>query len=444
MIVAIDDTDSTNGMCTTYLATKIIEELSEYDLVGMPRLVRLNPAVPWKTRGNGAIAFRLGKGRGKKRHIGMIAGRALYSYENGVSWGDPSEIIRRCREVVAKWSKIDEGASPGLIVTPKKPREIFYWDAVRGIVEKSLVEQELTRLGAFKYELAGGRGIIGATAAAAWRPKDRTYEIITYRQEINWGKERLIDEATVKALDHAFPSTFNNYDSDSGRIAIAPHSPCPVLFGIRADDLEELIPAMESIRGERPESWIIYLTNQGTDDHIIVNWKSVEPNRSYAVEGNVASDPVTIKGGHVVFKLKPRRFPQTIDCTAYEPSKGFRYVVRKLRPGDKVIVYGEMREEPRTLNLEKLKVLKLVEARKKVANPLCPNCGRHMKSAGSSAGYRCRRCGTKARVDEAEYSVAERGIREGWYEPPVCSRRHLSKPLKRLASKSLRKIQPVF
>ena len=62
--IGIDDTDSIHGGCTTWVATEIIKELSEFDLIGHPRLVRLNPNVPWKTRGNGAVSFTFGKGIG--------------------------------------------------------------------------------------------------------------------------------------------------------------------------------------------------------------------------------------------------------------------------------------------------------------------------------------------------------------------------------------------
>ncbi len=73
--VGVDDTDSVKGMCTTYLATELIREFSELDLLGNPRLVRLNPNVPWKTRGNGAVALRFGKGTGSPKYIGEIDGR---------------------------------------------------------------------------------------------------------------------------------------------------------------------------------------------------------------------------------------------------------------------------------------------------------------------------------------------------------------------------------
>ena len=63
--VGVDDTDSLQGMCTTFLATEIIRDLTEdFDLIGYPRLVRLNPNIPWKTRGNGAVCLRFGAGVG--------------------------------------------------------------------------------------------------------------------------------------------------------------------------------------------------------------------------------------------------------------------------------------------------------------------------------------------------------------------------------------------
>ena len=51
---------------------RIIRELSDFDLVSSPRLVRLNPNVPWKTRGNGAVAFTFGRGNGQKKKIGQF------------------------------------------------------------------------------------------------------------------------------------------------------------------------------------------------------------------------------------------------------------------------------------------------------------------------------------------------------------------------------------
>lgn len=60
MIIGIDDTDSNEGMCTTYLGAVLLEELQIYGIVEtLPLLVRLNPTIPYKTRGNASIALKL-------------------------------------------------------------------------------------------------------------------------------------------------------------------------------------------------------------------------------------------------------------------------------------------------------------------------------------------------------------------------------------------------
>ncbi|MEK6851015.1 MAG: DNA-binding protein, partial [Candidatus Thermoplasmatota archaeon] len=75
--LGFDDTDSRRGLCTTWLATEFVREFRDWDLLGYPRLVRLNPNVPWKTRGNGAICLRLGRGRGPRFIVGQIEGRQV-------------------------------------------------------------------------------------------------------------------------------------------------------------------------------------------------------------------------------------------------------------------------------------------------------------------------------------------------------------------------------
>src|SRR3989442_5601014 len=56
--IGIDDTDSEKGGCTTYTATVLFQDLIErgFKPSDFPWLVRLNPNIPCKTRGNGALA----------------------------------------------------------------------------------------------------------------------------------------------------------------------------------------------------------------------------------------------------------------------------------------------------------------------------------------------------------------------------------------------------
>jgi len=152
---------------------------------------------------------------------------------------------------------------------------------------------------------------------------------------------------------------------------------------------------------------------------------------SYLVKGKVTEKPRTIVGGHVIFRLATRK-GQAVDCAAYEPAKSFRSIIRELVPGDEIEVMGELRGEPRTLNLEKIHVMKLAVEMRKISNPGCPKCGKAMRSIGQGMGYRCRVCGARSKRSEAIVEKVPRGISLGWYEPPVCARRHISKPLKRM------------
>jgi tRNA(Ile2)-agmatinylcytidine synthase len=156
------------------------------------------------------------------------------------------------------------------------------------------------------------------------------------------------------------------------------------------------------------------------------------------LEGVVASDPRTLEGGHVVFSLAlPGELGDgCIDCIAYEPTKGFRAIVRQLRAGDRVRVYGSFKS--RTLNLEKLELRTL--NRFVLATPKCELCGRAMESAGRSQGYRCRRCRTARPAKELQ--LVARELEEGLYEVPPVARRHIAKPLIRLHAAESRRIHP--
>ena len=59
--IGFDDTDSPKGMCTTFLAYKIVDLLKKQDteFLDFPKLIRFNPNIPWKTRGNGAVSMKI-------------------------------------------------------------------------------------------------------------------------------------------------------------------------------------------------------------------------------------------------------------------------------------------------------------------------------------------------------------------------------------------------
>lgn len=421
MWIGFDDTDSLQGGCTTYVATEVIRRI-EYDLIGFPRLVRLNPNVPWKTRGNGAIALQVGRGGGKKIEIGEIEGRKIFCYSYKKEDADADKLAEIVDEVIKEYSMSD--AQPSFVITRKKLPYFIYKKAVKSVVKKEEVKELLKKEGAIYRDYNGGRGIIGAAAAISWKPRDRTYELITY------GKEKWLNKESVIKMDKSCSSTFNNYDYENDYIALLPKANSPVFYGIRGDDYEELKKAKEMIVGAKEERWLIFETNQATDEHLQrKKIRDIKPYESVIVKGIVKKAPHTIKGGHVIFSIYDGN---EIECAAYEPTKQFRNIIRQLMPGDEVVVYGGVRAKPFTINLEKIEIRKLVDAYRKVENPICSKCGKHMKSIGKGKGYRCPKCGARAGEEEAKYVKVKRELKPGIYEVPIIAMRHLTKPIKRM------------
>jgi tRNA(Ile2)-agmatinylcytidine synthase len=62
-LLGIDDTDTRFGHSTTHLGYLVLRELARIGCTfsTYPRLVRLNPNIPFKTRGNAAVPRRLNK-----------------------------------------------------------------------------------------------------------------------------------------------------------------------------------------------------------------------------------------------------------------------------------------------------------------------------------------------------------------------------------------------
>ncbi|MHC1579848.1 MAG: TiaS agmantine-binding domain-containing protein [Candidatus Alkanophagales archaeon] len=430
LIIGIDDTDSKHGMCTTYIAALLVRALSRYGEVSLPILMRLNPTIPYKTRGNGAVAIIISTETEK----------------------DVEELVL---QTVAENAELEaEGTEPGVVFVRRhelgsggeRRLALFSAAAVRHVLSVEDARRAAAKLPLELSTFKKGRGLIGALAAAGFpflhhcgdeRLLDRTYELIAYRHEERWGTPREIDAASVFLADRlTYPLTWDTVDHSLRRVVCAPHSPCPVLLGIRGDDVAAIRKAYEIIRSEPAKMTQLFVTNQGTDAHLIeARIGEVENYHSYILRGVVSRDPRTIRGGHVVFSLSDPDDAASIDCVAYEPTKGFRSVVRRLRVGDVVAAYGSVKNS--TLNLEKIEIIRLRERVVK-RNPKCGICGRTMESAGRNKGYRCVACKTYAA--SPILAVERRDLEEGLYEVPPSARRHISKPLVRYPPKT--KVHP--
>ena len=126
--IGVDDTDSLQGMCTTFLATELVRELTrEYDLIGYPRLVRLNPNIPWKTRGNGAVCLRIGEGRGPSCVVGWIGDREIRAFPRSRSDPRPAEVRDRVAKVVETWSRFEEDTTNPAFAILERPPSSGLW-----------------------------------------------------------------------------------------------------------------------------------------------------------------------------------------------------------------------------------------------------------------------------------------------------------------------------
>jgi tRNA(Ile2)-agmatinylcytidine synthase len=253
---------------------------------------------------------------------------------------------------------------------------------------------------------------------------DSTYELLAYRKQKLWGTTRVVDTASVFcADDHTYPHTWDSVDRENGVVVCIPHTPDPVLFGIRGERPGWVSYAREWIISEKTSLEQIFLTNQGTDTHLVSgDPDTLQEGRSYVVRGKVSGPPVTRPGGHVSFFMEDGG--HSVRCMAYEPTKGFRDTIKALIPGDEIIAVGSYKGE--SINLEKIRLVSL--SHQIISRPpVCERCGKRMTSAGSGKGYKCRKC--SGRSTTPERVVKTRSLSEGWYEVPPSARRHLAKPL---------------
>jgi tRNA(Ile2)-agmatinylcytidine synthase len=421
MHIGFDDTDSTLGGCTTYLAAQLVQELQRLNVqfVDYPSLIRLNPNVPWKTRGNGALCLRI-----------------KYDAEC------EEEIKRAAVNLWEKHANIDfKGTDPGIVFFKGEeiPRELtdFAKRTETGIVT---LREALGLIKKFNAEALGYntcRGIIGSLAAIGETLScDHTFELIAYRTPENCGSLRRVDLESIFEMDkQTEPYTFNNVDYEKNRVIITPRSPDPILFGIRGETAETVKKAFELVKPLEPvERWVIFRSNQGTDMHLtkVDSLADLKRYSSVVVKGVVSQNPKVVPLRHVIFSIKDEACE--VDCAAYEPTGDLRKIARELTASDVVEVVGAVRKVAKskrlTINLEKISVLSLTE-KSLAENPFCPTCKKRLKSMGKNQGFRCEKCKEKFPALKKTQLVEPRALKTGLYVTSTRSQRHLTKPLRR-------------
>lgn len=460
-IVAVDDTDSRDrGMCTTYVGVRLGERLEAAGgRVSRRLLVRLNPAVKHKTRGNAAVALHVADVDIDAAF--RIAGETVREFA-------AAEDPRTSPGVVAADVDLDTARGgdeddPFHGVSERIPDDVAAF-ARRALRERLDLAETVALADRHGFRHAGfgaggadgdetpGRGRIGALAAvgAPAAHDEWTFERISYRELDRCGTPREVDDGSVfAAADEEYPTVWDTVDRGTGEIVCVPNAPGPILHGIRGDDAAACRRVAEAIGSEPVERAATFLTNQGTDAHLADGTPDdLRDGAGYRVTGVVADEPETKRGGHVHVAVADEggdgdeddggeddgtEVGPALRAVAFAPTGRFRDRVRALRPGDRVTLCGEheVREgssgPEATLKLEKFAARELV--RTEPTTPTCPECERRMSSAGRGQGYRCRECGTTApgKVEEP----IDRELEPGWYEVPPSARRHVAKPLVR-------------
>jgi tRNA(Ile2)-agmatinylcytidine synthase len=426
--IGFDNTDSTRAGCTTHLAFRIISYLvqdKDVQFVDYPLLIRLNPNIPWKTRGNGAICLRIAS---KK----------------------PESAIEYIKNTILAYSDIKNGANPGLAVlkNTKIPESVRHFSyaalyKVLNIHEASkLAEKE--SISYFKY--GNGHGLIGALAAVgSLLEGDHTFESISYRKENKLGTLRQLDKQTVIQMNlRTFPRTFNNVDPQRNRILISPRGPDPVFCGIRGEDPGIVIKSLLLVNpSEKLDGYAVFRTNQGTNVHLQnrLSLSEVRPYMAGHTRGTICRTPMVIQGGHVLFEICDAA-GDSYPVAVYEPTS-LGVIASRLITGDLIEIGYGVRPGDEThagiLNVEFLSILSL-KAIVLLINPVCKKCEKRMKSEGRRKGFQCERCKSKT-FDKCNVTQP-RNLIAGMYLPVVRSHRHLTKPIQRFGQENYRPYLP--
>lgn len=412
LYIGIDDTDSPKGMCTTFLAYKIVCKLKQdVEFLDFPRLIRFNPNVPWKTRGNGAVSLKI-----QSSNLDKVK----------------SEI----KDMVYRYSDIQNGANPGLVFVDKisdsfiQFSNLALWQLISRKTAKRFAKDNIQD---FSY-YGNGQGLVGAIGSIGYQFHDHTFELLCYRNKSNFGKKRQLSISDTQFLNK---NTFNSFD-EKRRIIITPHGPDPVFCGIRGENTNSLIQSITTLQtNEKLDGYMVFKSNQGTGDHLqnTLNHTNMKPFTSGIITGIVKDAPKITKGGHVFFNISFD--DDEFYCAVYQPT-GISSVALSLIPGDKICIGGGIRRAsknfPRVFNIEFIKILNL-QNHSILSNPICENCSKSMKSKGVGQGYQCIRCKTKSSKKQIRH--IPRKIKKELYLPVISAHRHLTRPIKRIKTRNL-------
>ncbi len=422
LLLGVDSHDSSFAGCTTHFMVFLLKKLSKdygfkLKLKSLPKLVRLNPYIPWKTRGNASVGAEI-------------------ELESRV---DPEKFYYKVEYYSKRYSSLTKSSEASILVLEYDEAHKFkqtlvsvYYKCLTDVLPLNTVLKKLECIPNSMFRAK--KGVIGATAAIGFMLEESskvTYELIIYRSIRNICKKRLVDEESVARAERCIKTLFNNYDYKKKKAVAIPRGPDPVLIGIRGVDPLDLLKSLSIIKIlEEYKLWCIFETNQHTDAHAIK--RRISDLRVYQtclIKGFVASKPRVLRGGHVAIEVADSS--GTVNVMIYKPTHPVSVVASKLHPGDEVIILGGVMpslDHGFVVNTEKLIITNLAPS-VIVLNPKCPRCGSRMKSLGSKGGFKCIKCSFKVEgAIEKEYILSNRELSPGEYLPPPGRYTHLTKP----------------
>ena len=142
--LGLDDIDSPKGGCTTHFASMVVQYLSDMkvDWNDYPNLIRLNPGIPFRTRGNGAVALRF-----------------------KVSTSKLNLLMRWIKQNIEDYVDRDyPNTNPGVVIVKGEiPTEIkkFSERALWRTIPIAFAKRIITELNLDSYSVGNGRGLIG-------------------------------------------------------------------------------------------------------------------------------------------------------------------------------------------------------------------------------------------------------------------------------------------
>ncbi|ABU81492.1 TiaS agmantine-binding domain-containing protein [Ignicoccus hospitalis] len=342
MIVALDSFDEPRSGCTTLTASLLALHLASkgFRMLDYPRLVRLNPAVPWKTRGNAAVALE---------------------FE-----GSAEELFEEAKAF------LERAPGRGALAVGEEFPEV-YPDAVEKVLDPDEVAKKFEGLWWGRKE-----ALVGALAAGAAEGLNN-FELLAYRLPQNLGRPRRCSfhPAYEALLELAYPSIH-----ESSPEVVCPKGPDPVLLGIRGSHPPLMWAALQLFDGEPFWLATMFRTNQ----------HSYEPSRRaeeypYEFVQKEFEGSYEVRGEDVLFG----------DYVLFNETGITKIFKEMIGYENKVSVKLDVVVKPGSKGVAALRDLRALFWKRKA--PKCPKCGGPMVSMGKKTLMRkCKKCGYKAEV----------------------------------------------